>query len=104
MSHHGLMDSLVDRWPTFAAELEETLRAAGEPDLAEQVHALRVAEVCSCGDDFCQSFATTPAPEDGYGDGHRNVHLDAPWPGYLVLDVVDGEIVFVEVLYRPDLD
>jgi hypothetical protein len=42
--------------------------------------------------------------ERAYGASHRNVALDAPWPGYLILDVVDDEIVYVEVLYRPPLD
>jgi hypothetical protein len=37
------------------------------------------------------------------GDGHRNVCLDPPWPGELILDVVQDDIVYVEVLYRPTL-
>lgn len=40
---------------------------------------------------------------DGVGAGHANIMLDPPWSGELVLDVVNSEIVFVEVLYRPPM-
>jgi hypothetical protein len=36
--------------------------------------------------------------------GHRNVFLEPPWPGYLVLDVVHDDIVHIEVLYRTPLN
>ena len=52
--------------------------------------------------EFCQSFYTAPRPDAGYGPGHRNVCLD-PRRGMLVLDVVDGRIMFVEVLDYPPL-
>ncbi|MEV4759711.1 hypothetical protein AB0J86_32080 [Micromonospora sp. NPDC049559] len=90
-------------WPIFAGELAAALREYGEDRLTEQVDRLRVVEACSCEDDFCQSFHTAPRPDGPYGDGHRNVALDAPWSGYLVLDVVHDEIVYVEVLYRSPL-
>jgi len=38
------------------------------------------------------------------GPGHSNVNLDPPWTGMLVLDDVDGRIMYVEVLDRPPLD
>jgi hypothetical protein len=91
------------RWPVFAAELAAALDAAGEDRLAEHAGRLRIVDVCACGDDFCQSFYTGPKPAGAYGDGHRNVCLDAPWPGYLILDVVDDDIMYVEVLYRSPL-
>jgi hypothetical protein len=75
-------------WPVFAAELAAALDACGEAELREQVERLPIVEVCSCDDDFCQSFHTAPTRPGPYGDGHRNVCLDAPWPGYLILDVV----------------
>ncbi|GIF69014.1 hypothetical protein Ais01nite_70490 [Asanoa ishikariensis] len=88
-------------WPTFAAELAAAL---DEPGLKDQVDRLRVVEECGCGDDFCRSFHTAPKPTGPYSAGHRNLELPAPWPGYLILDVVDDEIVFVEVLYRSPLN
>ena len=90
-------------WPIFATELAAALDACDEAQLREQVERLRVIEMCSCGDDFCQSFHTAPVLPGPYGEGDRSVCLDAPWPGYLILDVVDDDIVYVEVLYRPPL-
>lgn len=90
-------------WPVFATELAAALDACDEDQLKDQVERLRIVEVCSCADDFCQSFHTAPKPPGPYGDGHRNVCLDAPWPGYLILDVVYDDIVYVEVLYRSPL-
>jgi hypothetical protein len=94
---------LRTRWPIFATELVAALAACGEDRLADQVERLRIVEVCDCGDDFCQSIYTGPKPAGAYGSGHRTVCLDAPWPGYLILDVVHDDIVYVEVLYRSRL-
>ena len=40
-----------------------------------------------------------PKPEGAYGPGHRSIDLNAD-EGMLILDVVDGNIVAAEVLYR----
>ncbi|RNI17202.1 hypothetical protein [Flexivirga caeni] len=95
---------LVDRYPVLAQQLREALVAEREPSLADQVEKLRVVAECGCGDDFCQSLYTAPKPTGAYGPEHRNVRLDAPWPGMLILDVVDGQIAYVEVLDRSPLD
>ncbi|MDT9592353.1 hypothetical protein RDV89_04705 [Nocardioides zeae] len=95
---------LVDRWPNFARQLHVALLAEDAALLAAQVETLRVVAACGCGDDFCQSFYTAPKPDGTYGPGHENVELDPPWPGMLVLDLVDGRIVHVEVLDRDPLD
>lgn len=92
----------MDRWPVLFGQLRDALLA--EPDLASTIAALEVVEHCGCGDDFCQSFYTAPKPDGAYGAGHRNVVLDAPWAGMLILDVVHDEIVCVEVLDREPLD
>ncbi|WP_370038325.1 hypothetical protein [Nocardioides sp.] len=94
---------LVDRWPDFTGQLRQALVAEGEDLLATQVETLRVIAECGCGDDFCQSFYTAPKPDGPFGPGHRNVLLDPPWSGMLILDVVDGQIVYVEVLDRDPL-
>jgi len=98
------VDRLIDRWPRLSGELRDALIAEDEADLASSVDALEVVQRCACGDDFCQSFYTAQPPDDAYGPGHRNVLLDPPWTGMLILDVVDDEIVYVEVLDRPSLD
>jgi hypothetical protein len=94
---------LCTTWPIFTNELAAALNACGEDRLIDQVEQLRIVEVCGCGDGFCQSFCTAPKPSGAYDNGHRNVCLDAPWPGYLILDVVHDDIVYVEVLYRSAL-
>ncbi|WP_285557386.1 hypothetical protein [Actinoplanes regularis] len=94
---------LSDKWPHLAAELMTALREEEESDLARQVGTLHVLEQCDCDDDFCQSFYTAPKPNGAYGPGHRNVGLSPSRPGYLILDVVNGTIMYIEVLYRPPL-
>lgn len=59
-------------------------------------------EECGCGDDLCQSFCTAEPPDGAYGPGHRCVPLLPP-RGDLILDVVDGRIMYVEVLHYPEL-
>jgi hypothetical protein len=99
------MTELVrERWPVLAAQIDAALRSTGEPALADGWGEAHVVELCRCGDDFCQSFYTEAPPVGAYGPGHRNITLDAPWPGYLILDVVGERIMYVEVLYRATLD
>ncbi|WP_234363443.1 hypothetical protein [Streptomyces sp. TN58] len=94
---------LRDVLPGLSAELVRLLQEEGEGDLAICAHDLRVLADCGCGDDFCQSFHTASHPPGTpYGPGHRNVAL-LPARGDLILDVVDGRIMFVEVLGRPEL-
>ncbi len=99
---------LIDQWPVLARQLRAALAGEDEDDLADQVDGLRVVEMCGCGDDFCQSFHTEPPPDGAfpYAEGRaRGVWLEDPgWDGYLILDVVDERITYVEVLYRPQLD
>jgi hypothetical protein len=91
--------------PGFSAELVSLLEADGHTDLAICARDLRIIAPCSCTDDFCQSIYTAPKPEGAYGPGHRNVPLfnNRDHDGMIVLDVVDGQIMFVEVLYYPPL-
>ena len=91
------------RWPHLAAELVAALREEGEAGLATKAGTLRVLEQCDCDDTFCQSFYTAAKPAGAYGPGHRNVCLSPSGPGYLILDVVNDEIMYVEVLHRPPL-
>lgn len=91
--------------PGFSAELIALLEAEGYTDLAVRAHDLRIVARCPCADDFCQSFYTAPKPDGAYGPGHSNVSLfnDRGHGGMIVLDVVNGQIMFVEVLYHPPL-
>lgn len=101
---------LVERWPKLARQVRNALIRDGETGLASQIDALRVLKMCDCDDDFCQSFYTEPPPDGAYPlDRSRNWYPDddddeVGWEGFLILDVIDERIAFVEVLYRPPLD
>jgi hypothetical protein len=88
---------VVEAVPGLAAELEELLRAAGLLDLAEQVGGLRISAICSCSVASCGSFYTGRPIKRWFRRG-RQVAV-----GDLVVDTIDGEIVFVEVLDRPEV-
>lgn len=92
---------LRETFPDFAVELVSLLSSEGHADLAICAHDLRVAR-CPCNDDFCQSFYTEPRPDGAYGPGHSNISLFTDH-GMIVLDVVNGYIMFVEVLNFPPL-
>ncbi|AWS47813.1 hypothetical protein [Streptosporangium sp. 'caverna'] len=89
-------------FPDLVADLIACLREEGEEDLAISAWDIRFYEECGCGDDFCQSFRTAERPDGAYGPGHRCVPLISP-KGDLILDVVEGRIMFVEVLHYPKL-
>jgi hypothetical protein len=96
---HPLLSEIL---PAFAIELEELLRNAGEAELAKLVPSLKIVERCRCGDDFCATFYARPKPAGTWGAGHRSLSLD-PREGMIILDVVDGSLACVEVLYRDDV-
>jgi hypothetical protein len=100
----AMFDLVHDRWPVLSAQVAAALQAVNEPTLEALWPSVRIVERCGCGDDYCQSFYTQPRPVGTYGVGHRNVMLDAPWDGYLILDVVDETIMHVEILHRPPLN
>lgn len=97
-------DRIADRWPVLAGQLADALRAAGEYGLASSAPQLRVVALCSCGDDFCQSFYTEQPPDGAWGPGHLTLELIPAWDGYLLVDVVHDRIHEVEVLFRQPLD
>jgi hypothetical protein len=88
--------------PSLALEMSALLVEAQEPKLAAQIPGLEIVDRCRCGDDFCATFYTQPKPVGSYGPQHRNVAL-TPSEGWLILDVVAGQIMCVEVLYRDEI-
>lgn len=89
-------------FPDLVADLIACLREEGEEDLAVSTWGIRLYGECGCGDDFCQSFYTAERPAGAYGPGYRCVPLLPP-RGDLILDVVEGRIMYVEVLHYPKL-
>lgn len=96
------MTKVTELLPGFAHELEFVLNAMGHPELASQIDQLEVTYRCRCGDAFCTSFYTGPPPDGAWRAVHKNIPLDVDH-GMVILDVVDGQIRFVEVLDRPEL-
>lgn len=88
---------LRDVLPALAAELEAGLREHGHPFLAEQVPSLRIRVACPCDVEACGSFYTAMPMKRWFRRGKQVPVND------LVVDAIDGEIVFVEVLGRPDV-
>jgi len=93
---------LIDTIPEFSAELRRLLKEQGHGHLIDQLPGLQIVDRCRCGDDFCSSFYTQPKPLGTYGAGLKCIELNAS-EGMIILDVVDGVICHVEVLYRDDV-
>ncbi|MFE5049996.1 hypothetical protein ACFRAI_27170 [Streptomyces sp. NPDC056637] len=92
-----------DVFPDLIAELTALLEDEGERELAICAWDLRLVDECGCGDDFCQSIRTADHPQgQPYGPGHRCVPL-LPSKGMLILDVVDGRIMYIEILDQPPM-
>ena len=83
--------------PGLVAELDRALRDQDRPDLAEQLPLLRIVAVCPCEVEGCASFYTARPMKRWV---RRGKQVPA---GDMVVDAIDGEIVFVEVLGRPDV-
>lgn len=93
---------LANPLPEFAQELQGLLQAQ-KPELAVQIPLLKIVEGCGCGDDFCAAFYTQPKPNGVYGPGLDTLLLDTQAPGMRILDVMEADISFIEVRYRPDV-
>jgi hypothetical protein len=83
--------------PGLADELARSLAEQGRRDLAEQIPGLRVRAVCPCEVEGCGSFSTALPMKRWFRRG-KLVPV-----GDLVVNTIDGTIVFVEVLGRPDV-
>ena len=87
-----------DVLPRLAYGLSTELCARSEDALAAQVDDLRVHAPCPCPDNFCQSFHTEyHLPGTPWEGVHRTVPL-LPEGEMVNLDVVDGRIVYVEII------
>jgi hypothetical protein len=81
---------------TFVAnelpDLEDLLRQAGRPDLAEQIPGLEIRQRCTCSVEGCRSFYTALPMKRWFRRGKQVA------AGDYVVDTIDGQIVYVEVL------
>ena len=93
---------LIEVLPEFARELEDLLQKQSQNALAAQVASAEIVERCVCHDDFCASFYTQPRPYGTYPLERETFDLDSE-NGMVLVDVVNGTIAHVEVLYRDDV-
>lgn len=93
---------LVEAFPKLSEELQYLLGTVGEPTLAAQVPGLLVLDRCRCADDFCATFYVRPKLAGSYGPNLRTIPLE-PTTGMLIIDVLDGMVASVEVLYRDEV-
>jgi hypothetical protein len=89
--------------PDLARRIEAALRAQGEDRVAGQVAELRITAVCPCDQPFCGSFHTSRRPMKRWFLRGRQIELHDGGPGEIALDIVRGEISYVEVLYLDDV-
>jgi hypothetical protein len=89
--------------PELAERIEAALRAQGEARLAETVGRLRITNVCTCGQPYCGSFHTASWPMRRWFMRGRQIRLEDGRPGDVMVDVVRGEIAYVEVLHLDDV-
>jgi hypothetical protein len=92
----------ADALPEFAVELAELLSEEGKPELAAQIGELVLVDRCRCTDDFCSTFYVRPKPLGSYGPNHYTVVL-SPKNGMVNVDVTEGKVACIEVLYRDDI-
>jgi hypothetical protein len=85
--------------PELAARIEAALLAQSEERAAEQVRELRITAVCPCEHSYCGSFHTSKLPMRRWFMRGRQIELRDGGPGEIAVDVVRGEIAYVEVLH-----
>jgi hypothetical protein len=88
-----------DVLPALANRIESALRAQGEDRAADQVPGLRITAVCPCDQEFCGSFHTAKRPMKRWMLRGRQVTLADGGPGEVAIDIVRGEIAYVEILF-----
>ncbi len=88
--------------PELSKELEGLLERQNEAALAAQVSSLAIVDRCRCEDDFCATFYTQPKPDGAYGPTHYCLEVE-PERGMIILDLLNGKIASVEVLYRDEV-
>lgn len=97
---------LREKLPEFSAEIEQLLRQAGEPELAQQIAELWIGNRCRCGTVLCGAFQVEHLPSAvlslSPNRGPRSVRIAAK-DGVVSVDVVDGEIRRIDAANRDDV-
>jgi hypothetical protein len=93
---------LREVFPDIAQKIADGFERMGRPELSAQFKSLEIVSRCTCGDDFCATFYT--APNESWKDrAVETFILDVNVPKLLCVQVVDGLVSCIEMLYRPDV-
>ena len=91
---------LADALPEFAEELAQGLAAEGYKHLAEAVHSVEIVERCVCDEPGCVTFyAVNKTSASAWPECKRVI---APAKGVMCVHYSNRQILWVEVLGRPD--
>ncbi len=93
---------LSDMLPELVVELEMLFRKERKPELANQVASLELVDRCRCGDDFCATVYSVSKPKGAWGEDHYTLPL-TPEKGMLIIDILNGKIAEIEILFRPEI-
>jgi len=91
---------LANALPEFADELAQGLAAMGHKYLAEAVYSLDIVERCLCGEPGCVTFHTVPKTAAPAWPACKRVI--APAKGVMCVHYANRQIIWVEVLGRPE--
>ena len=91
--------------PAFAAEIKASLFETNwGGHLIEQVDKLPIVGMCGCGWNGCSSFYSALCNHEAPVPKSRNTGGMVPVnKGLVILDVLEGKIVFVEIQQRRDV-
>ena len=89
---------LTDMFPDLVAEIKDLLIQERREDLLPLLETAYFVKGCNCSDDFCTSFFTRSTTSLPNGQ-HETVALN-PKVGMINLDVSEGQLTYVELLYR----
>ena len=94
---------MIDVLPDLTARITGCLVAMGLPEVAQHLPELQFDSLCPCDDDSCASFYVAPVPPRTRAVTETET-IPLLIDGDMVnLDVLDGQVCFVEVPDRPDL-
>lgn len=92
---------IADLFPDLANVIRHGLFELGEWKLIGQVDELRMERLCGCGERHCASFYVRRGANRKWKKSGKVLQVPTAKSGMIILDVVRGEIRFIEVLLNP---
>lgn len=94
------MLKLAQVLPELAEELSHGLASMGYENLAKSVYTIEIADRCKCDEPGCVTFFCVPKRTAPHPDICQRII--APARGVACVQYVDQQIIWVEVLGRPE--